>query len=515
MKYRKDHLHNQRKSRFHKPNPSDPNISPNPQYKPVFVRLQKIVPHPSIPQHKPMRYYLKVFLILLTLTGTGFVFAQNYRMPGEDEPHEGTWIQWPHNQLYGPYYQDDVEPGWITLTDALQAGEKVHIIAYDNNHKNGIVSKLNASGVPLTNIDFFLIPTDDVWVRDNGPIFVYDENDNQRILDWGFNGWGFDTPYSRCDTTPLAVSRAINIPRTDLSAMVLEGGAIEHDGKGTMMATRSCITHSSRNPNLSETQIENYLSQYLGITKFIWLDGVYGQDITDHHIDGFVKFANDSTLVTMDSLDLDYWLVTGSEIQTIYSASNAQNVPYNIVKLPLTQNNVKTTMGTNLGLRGSYCNYYIGNEVVVVPVYNDPNDNVALSLIQSIHPNRTVVGMNVQNLYEYGGMTHCVTQQQPIDLKTTDLGEIRNPASFELFPNFPNPCEEMTNLHFSLQKDTEVQISLFDLQGRQVVDLDLGICEAGEHLFELNTSALNSGMYFCKYRVDQQEWKDAQRILVK
>jgi agmatine deiminase len=419
-----------------------------------------------------------VFPLLLFLF-CDFINAQTYRMPGEDEPHEGTWLQWPHNDLYGPYYQADVEPGWVTMVSSLQNGEKVHIIAKNEAHKTHIIGLLNSASVPLTNVDFFLFPTDDVWARDNGPVFVYDQNDNLKILDWGFNGWGFDTPYLKCDIIPQSVSTSIGISRIDLNAMVLEGGSIEHDGNGTMVATRSCIVHSSRNPGLTEAQIENYLTQNMGISKFIWLDGVYGQDITDHHVDGFLKFGNDSTIVTMDSLDLDYWLLTGSEINTIFSATNSSNVPYNIVTLPLTQNNVVTATGFNLNIKGSYCNYYIANNVVLVPIYNDPNDAPAMAIIQNLYPGRTVVGINVQNLYEYGGMTHCVTQQQPIDLNLNGLNE-ENPG--ESIFVYPNPSNGI--VHFL---SDNLQVKVMDMHGKYVL--------FANHQIQLDLSTLPKGIY--------------------
>ncbi len=142
------------------------------------------------------------FILALLLIATTVTNAQTYHMPGEDLEHEGTWLQWPHNNLYGPWYQGEVEPGWVTMTNALQTGEKVHIVAVDEDHKEYIIDLLTTSSVPLTNVDFYVFPNDDVWVRDNGPIFVYDENDDLTILDFGFNGWGGDTPYSLCDVIP-------------------------------------------------------------------------------------------------------------------------------------------------------------------------------------------------------------------------------------------------------------------------------------------------------------------------
>ena len=349
-------------------------------------------------------------------------------MPEETEQHEGTWLQWPHHYTYGVQYRNELDPTWLSMTNALIGGEKVHIVAYDNMEKNRIIGLLNNASIPLTNIDFLIHQNDDVWVRDNGPIFVYDNNNNLAITDWGFNGWGNDATYAKDDVIPQGISTDINVPRIDLSAMVLEGGAIEIDGNGTIMATRSSVTHSSRNPGLTEAQIENYMTTYLGITNFIWLDGVYGLDITDMHIDGFVKFANDSTIVTMNSTDLTSWSITPAEQNIINTATDVNNDPYNIVIIPLTQNNVITTYSNNLGYKGSYCNYYIGNNAVLVPIYNDPNDAVALNIIQGIYPNRTVVGIDVRDLYASGGMVHCVTQQQPIAINPTTIQEKQKPS---------------------------------------------------------------------------------------
>ena len=349
-----------------------------------------------------------------------------YNMPEEIEEHEGTWLQWPHNNLYGPWYIEDVEPTFIGITNTLQATEKVHVIATDSIELIRIIGVFNNTNIPMTNIDFYVFPTDDVWIRDNGPMFVYDENDDLVIIDWGFNGWGLDTPYSNCNIIPQSIGSAIGVPVIDLNGVVLEGGAIEHDGHGTMIATRSSITHSSRNPTLTEEQIEDSLTRYAGFTNFIWLDGIYGLELTDMHIDGFVKFADENTIVTMDSLDLLYWEVPLNDVNTLYAGTNALGTPYDFIYLPLTQNNVTTTYNDNLGYKGSYVNYYLGNDVVLVPTYNDPMDVVAISILQEFYTNKTVAGIDTRDLYAYGGMIHCITQQQPIYLNDLSLEETQS-----------------------------------------------------------------------------------------
>jgi agmatine deiminase len=378
------------------------------------------------------------------------------------------------------------------MAAALQSGEEVYIIAKNQTHQNQIEAALTNASVPLTNITFYHYPTDDVWVRDNGPIFVFDDNDELFILDWGFNGWGNDAPYTLCDSIPELISNELQIPSIDVSAMVMEGGAIEHDGHGTMMATRSSVTHSSRNPNLTEQQIEAYLAQCMGFNKFIWLDGVYGTEITDMHIDGFVKFANDSTIVTMSGSDLTYWQVPLADQAVLFNASNANNEAYNFVTVPLTQNNVTTAYGNNLGYKGSYCNYYIGNDVVIVPTYNDPNDSLALGIIQNVHPNRTVVGVDVRNIYEYGGMIHCLTQQQPLHPALVGLNE--NVEGSEIaFEMYPNPSSSIVTIEFAEAYSGELIISLFQLNGQEVLHENSAL--NGSKSASLNLRNVADGVY--------------------
>ena len=156
----------------------------------------------------------------------------------------------------------------------------------------------------------------------------------------------------------------------------MEGGAIEIDGHGSVMITRSSTTGIDRNPNLTESQIEDYLTTYLGVTHFIWLDGQFGgmQDITDMHIDGLAEFIDTTTIITLDSTDLSYWGLSNQDINTLLNANDKHGNPYSFVYLPLTQNDVVTTWGSNLNFKGSYANYYIANDVVLVPTYDDPND---------------------------------------------------------------------------------------------------------------------------------------------
>ncbi|XP_065658579.1 putative agmatine deiminase isoform X2 [Hydra vulgaris] len=341
-----------------------------------------------------------------------------FTFPDESEEHEGTWLQWPHEFEYGIEYRESLDDIWVQMTKALCVNEKVHIIAYDNEEVERIKELLHIKRVVLTNVDFKTYKTNDVWVRDNGPIFAKDSLGNLVIQNWKFNGWGGKTNYKEDDVIPTLIGKDINMKVINVG-MANEGGAVELDGKGVLLATRSAIisqkpVNSVRNPGITQSQAEIYFSHYYGASKFIWLDGGFPQgDITDMHIDGIAKFAPGNKLVTMNMNNLLEWGVSNKDINTLYSASNADNKVYDKVYLPLSKYNVNTTDGVSLGYKGSYINYYIANGVVLVPNYEDPNDDDANEIIQRLYPERQVIGIDIRNLYKNGGMIHCVTQQQP------------------------------------------------------------------------------------------------------
>ena len=338
--------------------------------------------------------------------------VQMYTIPSESSAHDGTWLTWPHEYTYGLTYRREVEPVWVEMTKALVPGEKVHIIAYDESEKERITGVLRDGGIDLGNIDFTIAESDDVWVRDTGPIFGFDRDGALTILDFGFNGWGKKTPYEKDDAIPVQVSKATGIPLVSIPELVLEGGAMELDGAGTFLACRSSVTNKNRNPNLSEEQIEEYLQQYLGVTNFIWLDGSSGEEITDAHIDGIARFYDANTILTVsreDLLDL-YENIPETDADVLRSAVNADGKKYEVIEMPLTRKNVK-----GLDFKGSYLNFYVGNEVVLLPVYNDENDAEAEKILEDLYPEREIVPIDVTALYQYGGMLHCVTQQQPAE----------------------------------------------------------------------------------------------------
>ncbi len=214
----------------------------------------------------------------------------------------------------------------------------------------------------------------------------------------------------------------------------------------------------------------------------------------------------------MNNGGLWYWYVSEDEIDIIQNATNANGVPYNIVTVPLTQNNVTTAYGSNLGYKGSYVNYYIGNEVVLVPIYDDPNDDDALAIIQGLYPNREVVGVDVRNLYGSGGMTHCVTQQQPISLSTT-IGLMEEENTISLLQNKPNPASAVTDFAFSMNEKAFVELTIFNAMGQVVAKPINKVLNNGQQTMPVDVSTYSSGVYYYQMTLNGVQSKTGKMLI--
>lgn len=360
----------------------------------------------------------------------------NYTFSGEWEEHEGTWLIWPHNNgIIAPEYVDMIDDIWVTMTKALHTGERVHIVAYDDDERARITTLLEAAGVDMSQVDFVLAETDQFWARDCGPMFAFDSEGKPAILDWGYNGYGRidkfgpDVPeellwelpefareeylenYVKDDVLAQNIATAIGVGCVNLGGFILEGGAIENDGRGTIITTESCILNENRNPGITREDAEEYFEKYLGTTNVIWLEGSPDEDITDGHIDGLVRFADAATIVTMTEEDYyeTYDYTPEGDYEKVVNAKNAKGQKYRIVTLPITAEEVEW-----LGWRANYLNYYAGNDVVLVPVYEDVMDAEALRILAELYPGKEIIPVNGGILAVIGGGIHCVTQQQPV-----------------------------------------------------------------------------------------------------
>jgi len=348
-----------------------------------------------------------------------------FRMPAEWEHHEGTWLQWPQNKIYSRY-ELKLEGIWLNMVDALKDHEKVHLVVADERQRDHVAAQLQYHGIGQHNVDFFLIPTDDVWARDNGPIFVINDQGEVAITDWVFNGWGERFDHELDKQVPARIAEQLDFPIYE-APMVLEAGAVEVNGKGTFLATRSSIIDLHRNPGMSQEEIEETLSEYLGVEHFIWLTGagrgecdLWG-DETDCHIDIVARFSDESTLFynwTDDTSDPRYDMFAKSYAE-LQLAATESGKPLSLVPLPLPEVHQTTRMTKwrkNTFTDAAYSNYLVANDVVLVPVYGHQNDDRALKIIAEHFPGREIIAIEVVGLIEHGGAIGCVTQPQPAAL---------------------------------------------------------------------------------------------------
>jgi agmatine deiminase len=276
-------------------------------------------------------------------------------------------------------------------------------------------------------LDIHIIPNDDVWARDCGPIFLVNSQGGLAVTTWNFNGWGERYPFKKDRLVPSVVANHLRLPLFS-GPITLEGGAIEVNGQGTLIATRSSIINPNRNPGKSQEEIETAIKDYLGIKQIIWLTGasrefcdLVGSD-TDLHVDGYARFTNESTVLyswTEDEANI-FYPVLKQHLAELKQATTESVKPLTLVCLPKPKNEMYSTLDFStrppfdrvLSL-GTYANFYIANNVILVPVYGDVNDANAKSILAEHFPNREIIGIPAWATAERGGMMHCVTQQQP------------------------------------------------------------------------------------------------------
>ena len=349
-----------------------------------------------------------------------------YLIPAEWETHEGTWLIWPHEDTYEGS-QLHLEHLWLEMTWVLQEGEIVHIVVPDHARLEHLQHQLGFFGIPDKNIDIHIIPNDDVWVRDCGPIFIRNSQGGLAVTAWNFNGWGERSPYKKDRLVPERIAEKFSLPLFT-APITLEGGGIEVNGSGTLIATRSSIINPNRNPGKSQSEIEKAIKDYLGINHFIWLSGATRDfcdtvgSSTDMHVDAYARFTDESTVLYLwtDDESNIFYPVLKQHRDELLNATTESGKQLTVIPLPKPENVMYSTIDlpprppfeNRLSLT-SYVNFYIANNVVLVPVYGDVNDSTAKSILAEHFPTRDIIGIPAWAPAELGGMMHCVTQQQP------------------------------------------------------------------------------------------------------
>ena len=343
-------------------------------------------------------------------------------MPAEWERHEATWIAWPHNREDWPGKFQPVPWIYADIVRHLVRGEQVRIIVNDAAQQGSAERTLNHAHVPLDRIEFFRWKTDRVWTRDSGPIFLIREKDPAlAVTHWQFNGWAKYRNYKKDERLPARIARKLGLetwqPELDKQGktrrIVLEGGSIDVNGRGTTLTTEECLLSNvqQRNPHVTREELEKMFAEYLGVTKTIWLGSGIAGDDTHGHVDDISRFVSPDTVVTVverDPSDPNHAPLQ-ENLQRLRTATDQDGKRLNVVELPLPS----PVWFRGQRLPASYANFYIANAAVLVPTFNDANDRIALSVLGKLFPNRDVIGIYCGDFIWGLGAIHCATQQQP------------------------------------------------------------------------------------------------------
>ena len=340
--------------------------------------------------------------------------ALGYRMPAEWERHSATWLAWPHNTTTWPEQLAQVQEIFIQMIAALHGQETVHLLVNDAITAAQVRQILAQRGCDSSRVHLHQVRTVDAWLRDSGPIFLTAPAGTVlplAISDWDFNAWGKKYPELMADTgLPQHLAAWLQVPRFQ-PGIVLEGGSIDVNGRGSCLTTEQCLLNPNRNPHLTRLDLEHYLHDYLGVCHTVWLEqGIIGDD-TDGHIDDIVRFVNPTTVVCAvedDPQDANYRLLHAN-YRRLQTATDQDGRPLQVVPLPMPG----VVGPPEARLPASYANFYIANGVVLVPTYDHANDQVALTTLQDLFPAHRIVGIPCTALVWGLGAIHCVTQQQP------------------------------------------------------------------------------------------------------
>jgi agmatine deiminase len=366
--------------------------------------------------------------------------APEYRMPAEWAPHAATWIAWPHNPEDWPNKFQPIPWVYAEIVRHLSRVEDVHILVNDLAAERRATSILKRGGANLARTHFHHWPTDRVWLRDSGPIFVKraegsvnksagpDTGENLVVTNWKFNAWAKYDNWRRDDQIPHHIASLYNMPETkpevppeDSEAkphrIVLEGGSIDTNGAGILITTEECLLSEvqQRNPGVSREQLEQAFHDYLGIDQTIWLHRGCAGDDTHGHVDDITRFAAENTILTCvdpNTADENH-IPLAENLDRLRSAPNLhgpnKGKPFHIVELPMPS----PVLFEGQRLPASYANFYIANSLVLVPTFNDAQDRHALNIIAACFPGREIVGIHAVDLVWGLGTLHCLTQQEP------------------------------------------------------------------------------------------------------
>lgn len=335
-----------------------------------------------------------------------------FRMPAEWEPQDAIWLSWPHQRLSWPGHFRPIPLKFAEIVATISRYQKVHVNAAAALHPRARALCIRAGAV-MERVFFHNHPTDDAWCRDHGPIFVKNDRTGEIALtDWQYNAWGGKyPPFARDNRIPGRVERVLGLRRF-VKRMVLEGGSIDVNGRGTLLTTESCLLNPNRNPRLSREDIEQALRDYLGVRDIVWLgDGIEGDD-TDGHVDDLSRFFKADGIVTVverNRRDANFRPLQ-ENLERLQALRTARGRRIEVRELPMP----KPCFRSGQRMPASYANFLIINQAVLLPTFRQPRrDAKAKAVLGECFPDREVVGIDCLDLVWGLGALHCISQQQP------------------------------------------------------------------------------------------------------
>jgi agmatine deiminase len=347
-----------------------------------------------------------------SMTQTSTPKQLGYHFPAEFAKHDATWLSWPHKEASWPGKIETIYPVYAQFIKLVSEGEIVNINIVDEAMREKAIMYLQQVDADMNKIRFQFFPTNDAWCRDHGPAFLINPKEKKKmIVDWGYNAWGGKyPPFDLDDNIPTLVAEYYKLPVV-YPGIVMEGGSVDFNGKGTLLTTISCLLNENRNAHLNQKQIEEFLVNYYGVDHILWLgDGIVGDD-TDGHIDDLTRFVNADTVVTVvehDRKDENY-IPLQENLKELSKLRLENGKQMNIVELPMPA----AIVYEGMRLPASYANFYIANNCVIAPTFRDKNDDKALNILQKCFPDRNVVGLDSVDIIWGLGSFHCLSQQEP------------------------------------------------------------------------------------------------------
>jgi agmatine deiminase len=337
-----------------------------------------------------------------------------YYFPAEFAKQFAMWLSWPHKEASWPGKIETIYPIYAQFIKLVSESQIVNINVVDESMKTRALQSVQKAGANMANLRFHFHPTNDAWCRDHGPAFLINPAAEIKkvIVDWGYNAWGGKyPPFDLDDVIPTKVAQYYNIPVYH-PGIVMEGGSVEFNGRGTLLTTTSCLLNANRNPHLGQKQIEEFLINYYGVENILWLgDGIAGDD-TDGHIDDITRFVNEDTIVTVieENKGDENYLPLQENLKALQKLRLEDGKQMNIVELPMPS----AVVYEDMRLPASYANFYISNDYVIVPTFRDKNDEKALEILQRCFTGRKVVGLDSVDIIWGLGSFHCLSQQEPL-----------------------------------------------------------------------------------------------------